>query len=238
MTKKYISPSGLTHYDEKIKDFINNSAGKSHTHSNATTSDDGFMSSSDKTKLDGISAGAEVNQNTFSNVSVGSTTVSADNKTDTLTLEGNNVTLTTDTSVGKVTIGITKDNVTNALGYTPPTTNTTYKNATKSVDGLMSSSDKTKLDGIATGANKTVVDSAMSSTSTNPVQNKIIKNTIDELNSLIGDVSLITKGTLQEQINELRESLINGKVNFITSTEDGSYLTTEDGSYITSEFKI
>lgn len=36
------------------------------------------------------------------------------------------------------------------------------------------SAEKTKLSGIATGANKTVVDSALSSSSTNPVQNKII----------------------------------------------------------------
>lgn len=36
------------------------------------------------------------------------------------------------------------------------------------------SAEKTKLAGIATGANKTVVDTALSSTSTNPVQNKII----------------------------------------------------------------
>ena len=34
--------------------------------------------------------------------------------------------------------------------------------------------EKTKLDGIADGANKTIVDSTMSSTSTNPVQNKVI----------------------------------------------------------------
>lgn len=34
--------------------------------------------------------------------------------------------------------------------------------------------DKTKLDGIEAGANKTVVDSTLSSTSTNPVQNKVI----------------------------------------------------------------
>ena len=32
----------------------------------------------------------------------------------------------------------------------------------------------TKLNGIATGANKTTVDTAMSSTSANPVQNKIV----------------------------------------------------------------
>lgn len=46
--------------------------------------------------------------------------------------------------------------------------------ASSSSNGLMSSTDKTKLDGIATGANKTVVDSSLSTTSTNPVQNKII----------------------------------------------------------------
>ena len=39
--------------------------------------------------------------------------------------------------------------------------------------------DKTKLDGIETEANKTVVDSSLSSTSTNPVQNKIIKSALD-----------------------------------------------------------
>ena len=40
--------------------------------------------------------------------------------------------------------------------------------------GLMTAADKTKLDGIATGATKTVVDSALDSSSTNPVQNKVI----------------------------------------------------------------
>lgn len=54
-------------------------------------------------------------------------------------------------------------------------TNTTYNDATQSTHGLMSTADKTKLDGIAAGANKTTVDSAMSTTSTNPVQNKIVK---------------------------------------------------------------
>lgn len=36
-----------------------------------------------------------------------------------------------------------------------------------------------KLNGIADGANKTIVDSAMSSTSTNPVQNKVVKAQLD-----------------------------------------------------------
>lgn len=301
---------------------------------------------------------AYVNQNAFSNVVVGSTTVTADNATDTLTLAGSNVTLTPDATNDKVTIGITKDNVVAALGYTPPTTNTTYSAAgsalglvksggdvtissgvitvnddshnhtvanidglqdtlnligdtsvseqisnavddcitgmsvsgkvitytkgdgstgtittqdtnttysaatqsaqglmsaadktkldgiasganayshptssgnkhipsggssgqilrwsadgtavwgadnnttysvaTTSANGLMSSSDKSKLDGIATGANKTTVDSALSSTSTNPVQNKVVNSAIANLNTLVGDTAVATQIT-------------------------------------------
>ena len=44
---------------------------------------------------------------------------------------------------------LTKDNVTNALGYTPPETDTTYEEATTSNAGLMSAEDKTTLDTIA-----------------------------------------------------------------------------------------
>lgn len=50
-------------------------------------------------------------------------------------------------------ISLTKANIVNALGYTPPTTNTSYGVATSSSNGLMSSTDKSKLDGIAAGAN-------------------------------------------------------------------------------------
>lgn len=62
---------------------------------------------------------AEPNQNAFSNVKVGTTTVAADAKQDTIEFVGSNVTLTPDATNDKVTIGITKTNVTNALGYTP-----------------------------------------------------------------------------------------------------------------------
>lgn len=52
--------------------------------------------------------------------------------------------------------------------------------ATADADGLMSAADKVKLDGIEDGANKTIVDDAVSDTSTNPVQNKVIKQYVDE----------------------------------------------------------
>lgn len=51
--------------------------------------------------------------------------------------------------------------------------------ATTSANGLMSAADKKKLDGVADGANKTTVDSTMSASSTNPVQNKIVKSYVD-----------------------------------------------------------
>lgn len=75
----------------------------------------------------------------------------------------------------------------------PPDTNTTYSVATTSANGLMSSSDKSKLDGIATGANKTTVDSSLSSSSTNPVQNKVVNTAISNLKTLIGDTAVSTQ---------------------------------------------
>ena len=104
----------------------------------ATASNDGLMAKVDKGKLDGIAVGAEVNQNAFGNILVGSTTIAADTKTDTLTfVAGTNVTLTPDAANDKLTIAA-KD--------------TTYAAATQSVAGLMSAADKKKLDGVAPGA--------------------------------------------------------------------------------------
>ena len=69
-------------------------------------------------------------------------------------------------------------------------TDTTYTNATTSADGLMSSTDKKKLNDIADGANKTVVDSALSSTSINPVQNKTIYEMFQELSDDIANIDV------------------------------------------------
>lgn len=79
-----------------------------HVHNNASTSAAGFMSAADKTKLDGVATGAEVNQNAFGNVSVGSTTLQADNKQDTLYIAaGSNISITADAANDKLTIGLT-----------------------------------------------------------------------------------------------------------------------------------
>ena len=137
----------------------------------------------EKNKLSGIAEGAEVNQNAFSNIIVGSTTVAADSKTDTLTLvAGTNVTLTPDATNDKITIA-SKDTIYTHPSYTArtgvPTANQTpafggtfnvsqpvsdatghitainsrtvtipSTEATTSSAGLMSASDKSKLDGL------------------------------------------------------------------------------------------
>ena len=123
-----------------------------------------------------VTAGGEPNQNAFSNVKVGTTTVAADSKTDTLELIGDGlVTLTPDASNDKVTVSVTHPAYTARTGYpranatpgfgesftvsqinsdatghvTAATSRTiTIPNAaaTSSAAGLMSAADKEKLD--------------------------------------------------------------------------------------------
>ena len=95
------------------------------TYSLATASNDGLMAKGDKGKLDGIAVGAEVNQNAFGNILVGSTTIAADTKTDTLTfVAGTNVTLTPDATNDKLTIaanlGKWRPNAANPTGLYVP----------------------------------------------------------------------------------------------------------------------
>ena len=96
-----------------------------------TGATNGLMTAADKQKLNGIASGAEVNQNAFSNVKVGSTTVAADTKKDTLELvAGGATTITPDANNDKITISSTDKSVT-AVGnhYTPATDSSAEKDA-------------------------------------------------------------------------------------------------------------
>ncbi len=66
---------------------------------------------------------------------------------------------------------VQKSDITN-LGI--PDSDTTYGLASAYNNGLMSSTQYSKLSGIESGANKTTVDATLSSSSANPVQNKIV----------------------------------------------------------------
>lgn len=87
--------------------------------------------------------------------------------------------------------------------------------ATQSANGLMSKADKTKLDGIAAGATKVTVDSAMSASSTNPVQNKVVKQYVDDKVAAAGsnitvDTSLSSTSTNPVQ-NKAVKAAIDAK---------------------------
>lgn len=72
---------------------------------------------------------AEKNQNAFSNVTVGTTTISADTTTDTLTLSGSNVTITPDTTEDKIIIAVA-DGTTSTKGVVRLTNSTSSTSTT------------------------------------------------------------------------------------------------------------
>lgn len=104
----------------------------------ATQTANGLMSSTDKTKLDGIADGAN------------KTTV-----IDALDPKSHNP-------------------VSSAALFEALSNKADRTEATEQAAGLMSPTDKKKLNGIEDGANKTIVDEMLSDDSTNPVQNKAV----------------------------------------------------------------
>lgn len=124
MAKTYLDEVGLATLWGKIKTYVANAAGVTNiaydsTNTkftktiNGTTSDIVTLSTlKTAMSLNNVANGAEVNQNAFSNVKVGSRTVAADSKTDTIELvAGSNITLTPDATNDKITI-TAKDTVT------------------------------------------------------------------------------------------------------------------------------
>ena len=120
-------------------------ATSNHTHTSATQSSNGYMSNADKKKLDGIASGAEVNQNAFANVKVGSATIQSDAKQDTLELAaGTNISLVGDTNNDKVTIGVT-GKVARATTADKVNNTATNGSAIDLVAGTMASSDNFRI---------------------------------------------------------------------------------------------
>lgn len=78
---------------------------------------------------------------------------------------------------------------------------------------------KTKLDGIEKNANKTVTDTALSSTSTNPVQNKVICSELDGYVKTDGTSTMT--GSLNSKSTNIFTNTVNGYT--IWARNDGSY---------------
>ena len=123
----------------------------------------------------------------------------------------------------------------------------TIPNATKTQDGLMSKEDKTKIDdfkqykpdgktitadedGTLHGAAKVTVDDALSPTSTNPVQYKVVKGAVDELNQGLGIESARIEelnqnlGVERARIDELNQNLgvERARIDSLTKLPEGS----------------
>lgn len=247
------------------------------TYSNASTSSAGLMSASDKSKLNGIAGGAEVNQNAFSNVVVGSTTIAADSKTDTLTLTaGSNITLTPNATNDSITIsasgssyslplasnstrggiklssstqGGTPNGITTTSGRTyavqvnsseqavvnvPWTdTNTTYNEATTSTSGLMSSSDKTKLNNLSSDMIKSRNSYVRCDTSSDNIDIYAPSCNV----TVQSDIFLVTSA--QVEFNE-EVSIMNGNLNLVSgniTTQSGS-ISSSGGFFDTSDARV
>ena len=98
-------------------------------------------------------------------------------------------------------------------------TNHTHTTATVSVNGFLSKEDKSKLDGIATEANKTVVDSSLSSSSTNPVQNKVVNSALSGKANSSHSHSISNITNLQSTLDSKSETGHNHDDRYYTETE-------------------
>lgn len=192
--------------------------GQTHEHENQSVLDKTTASytAAEKTKLAGIAAGAEVNQNAFSTIATGSARYAATAKQSAFLIDGDGGTsVSLDTKTGRLTLFShthnnkavldqlneeqwkfingaankahvhenkgTLDKITDVgwntvYGYTHSHDN---KPVLDKTTASYTAADKKKLDGIAAGATKVAVDSALSATSTNPVQNKAVKAALD-----------------------------------------------------------
>lgn len=178
---KYLDQDGLLYFWQQLKTLFAGKVDKV-TGKGLSTND---FTTADQTKLNGIATGAEVNQNAFSNVVVGETTLAADTQTDTLTITpGANVTLTPNAASDSFTIAAT---------------DTTYSPATTSANGLMTSSQVTKLNGIAAGAEVNVIDSITVNGTAATVTSKTAAITVPTKTSdLTNDSGYITSADVPE----------------------------------------
>ena len=119
-------------------------------------------------------------------------------------------------------------------------------------NGLMSVADKKKLDGIATGATKITVDTALSDTSTNPVQNKIVNDALKGKFStsgggISGDVTMFkrldVKGVLDAHETIMAEKDVqclydnNSRIRLACDSSGAAKITT-DGARSYARLKI
>nr|DAG32003.1 MAG TPA: hypothetical protein [Caudoviricetes sp.] len=92
--------------------------------------------------------------------------------------------------------------------------------------------EKNKLAGIAEGANKTVVDTTFSTSSTNPVENRVIKTALDEFSTTVETAldGKASKDVATTTVNGLLSSADKVKLNNLAANASSTYASKSEVS--------
>lgn len=180
----------------------------------------------EKTKLDSIATGAEVNQNAFSNVVVDTTTITAGSQTDTITLSaGDNTTLTTDTINDKITISSAHPSITkstDSASTASPSAGETFTAIDSVIRDTYGHVTKVNTKTITLPNTSITIDSALSSTSINPVENKVINTELAKKQEVItGAATSVVTNNLTANRAMTTDSYGKVGVSPVTSTQLG-----------------
>ena len=127
-------------------------------------------------------------------------------------------------------------------GKTISATDTTYVDATTSTSGLMSATDKTKLDGVATGAQANTIETVkVNSSALTPDNNKAIDIKVPTvLSDLADDIGFVDKSNFENEIGNVREEIalkldasLKGAANGVAELDaNGKVLTSQLPSFV------
>lgn len=121
--------SAAIEQDRNVMDALNSAIGNKVDKVSGKGLSTNDYTTTEKNKLAGIATGAEVNQNAFSNIVIGSTTVAADSKTDSVSFSGTNITIEGDATNDKITFTV-PDGTTSAKGVVQLSNSTSSSSTT------------------------------------------------------------------------------------------------------------
>ena len=122
-------------------------------------------------------------------------------------------------------------------GKTISATDTTYVDATTSTSGLMSATDKTKLDGIATGAQANTIETVkVNSSALTPDINKAIDIKVPTvLSELTDDVGFVDRSNFENEIENVRTEMASKLDASLKGTANGVAELDANGKVLTSQ---
>lgn len=122
-------------------------------------------------------------------------------------------------------------------GKTISATDTTYVDATASTSGLMSATDKTKLDGVATGAQVNTIETVkVNSSALTPDINKAIDIKVPTvLSELTDDVGFVDRSNFENEIENVRTEMASKLDASLKGTANGVAELDANGKVLTSQ---